>query len=181
MDEKYDLRHFYDFCTQTFEHSVWRDFLKHWPHQKEMEPYSDGKNRSLEDPGRFGSYLIGYKSNQDLAKISQLSERLSSISLATNQPVIKEKLTEYFPLIQTRTGPVCLSWTSMYRCHGDTQERSMFGPSRKSIHDPLRNSYSRARIGIQQQLYRCNDGTFSDCGNLFLTLKTFGKFFATQH
>ena len=51
MDEKYHIRHFCDFYTQTLERRVWQDFLRDWPHQKEMEPHSDGKNRSLEDPG----------------------------------------------------------------------------------------------------------------------------------
>ena len=91
MDEKYPIRHFCDFYTQTLERRVWQDFLRHWPRQKEIEPHSDGKNRSLEDPGRFRSHLIGYKSNQDLARIR--SDTLGTIiDFACNQPqpVIKK-------------------------------------------------------------------------------------------
>ncbi len=183
MDEKYDLRHFYDFCTQTFEHSVWRDFLKHWPHQKEMEPYSDGKNRSLEDPGRFGSYLIGYKSNQDLAKIES-AKRETIIDFACNQlqPVIKRKLTEYFPLIQTRYGSRLSQldldvFAVMVNAQREINVR--VHPENPSM--ILSGIVYIVEPGFEYPtttLYRCNDGTFSDCGNTFFDVENFREIFS---
>ena len=95
MEKNYYLRHFYDFDSQIFDDSVWQKFLANWPKQGDMTPYSDGKNRSLKDAGRFGSYLIGYKSDRDLARIPSMNRPII-IDFAKKhlRPVIEKKLCE---------------------------------------------------------------------------------------
>ena len=76
-------RQFFDFETNSFPQIEWQNFLANWPDHNLMTPYSDGKNRGLKDAGRFGTYIIGYKSNDDLSKLTSSSRKV--ISRFTNE------------------------------------------------------------------------------------------------
>lgn len=175
-------RQSFDFQTNIFPKNVWQNFLDHWPDHQLMTPYSDGKNRSLNEAGRFGTYIIGYRSIDDLQKLNSDSRAvISEFSNKYLKPVIAKKLTNYFPLIEARFGARLSDveldvFAVMVNAQKEINVR---------IHSENPSVILTGLIYVVEDnftfptttMYSCKDSTFLDCGNTFYDFDQFFPIF----
>jgi hypothetical protein len=171
-------RQFFDFQTNTFPQRVWRNFLDHWPDHQVMTPYSDGKGRSLQDAGRFGTYIIGYRSNKDLQKLNADSRAvISQFSNEYLKPAIAKKLANYFPLFEARFGArlsdveldvfaVLVNAQKEINVRIHTENPSIILTGLIYVVDDNFTYPTTA-------MYSCKDPAFLDCGNTFYDFDQF--------
>lgn len=177
-----NLRQIFDYQINTFPKSIWHPLIEHWPNHNAMTPYSDGKGRSLKDAGRFGTYIIGYKSNDDLCKLNNNGKTvLSRFSNEYLKPKILSKLDNYSSLFSARFGSrledveldvfavlVNAQKELNVRIHTENPSTLLTG---------LIYVVDEDNIYPTTSMYACKDPSFFDCGSKFFDFDNFFPIF----
>ena len=175
-------RRFFDFQANIFPKGAWQTFLDSWPNHSAMTPYSDGKDRSLQDAGRFGTYMIGYKATEDLQKLNINSRKvINKFSNEYLKPTIERKLRNYFPLFEARFGPrlrdieldvfaIMVNAQKEIKVRVHTENPSVLLTGLIYVIDNEEPFPTTA-------LYSCKDPKFIDCGNTFYDFEKFFPIF----
>lgn len=74
-----------------------------WPEENIFTPYSDGRNRKIGNPGRFGFYIMGHTADERAKSLdTKKREFWKNFALDTIEPLLLNLFKLFFPAISCR-------------------------------------------------------------------------------